>query len=322
MKDAPSKIYDSKGHIPFGVYDGLIQDTSTALWDNKGGLFKVRRTKRKAWIFFGVYSAELICIMAVADAGFFANSFCYYYLPADNIFEEDSVMVPLGFPAAFDAQLNSDWNIGNYKIYTGDNNKMHFEYNGKFHLQIEAELNLTGASIMAPSHGTRPFNFTYKNVCLPVEARIEKDGKLYKATGDLGAIDFTKGYPPRKTVWDWCSFCGKTESGKSIGLNLVKHFNGEIENIVWIDGKKVTLGQSYFKLTKPLNKEPWLMGTEDKQLTFKLTPYGVRGANINLIVLRSYFVQAFGKMEGELKIGESIERFIAYGVTEDHLALW
>lgn len=322
FKKVPTTLYESGCHLPFGVYNGLITNTDTSAWDKEGSLFGVRRTQRKAWIFLGVYSPEFICTIAIADAGFFANAFCYYYSFSDGVFDEASTLLPFGFSANFAASLHSDWRIGNYTIITRPDGKLQFSYNGKFYLQITAELTSTGASIIAPSQGGRPFNFTYKNVCLPVEARIENKSKVYTATGNIGAIDFSKGYPPRETIWNWCSLIGKTESGKSIGLNLVKNFNDEIENICWLDGQKTVLGRSFFTLTKPFGRNPWFMGTEDRQLVLRLTPGGIRGANVNLLVMRSYFVQAFGAIEGEWQVDGHIEKFKAYGVAEDHIALW
>ncbi len=75
---APPSLFNRESHIPFGIYDGLIRNTSTALWDKQSGLFSARRTSRKAWIFFGVYSPEFIGGLAIADAGFFTKIICIW----------------------------------------------------------------------------------------------------------------------------------------------------------------------------------------------------------------------------------------------------
>ena len=116
ISKAPAAIIHGETHIPFGLYDGLVRDTSTGLWDRKGGLFKARRTQRKAWIFIGVYSPEIICGIAMADAGFFANAFAYYYSIKDKIFNKHETLVPLGMPNGFEASLDSDWKLKNYRI--------------------------------------------------------------------------------------------------------------------------------------------------------------------------------------------------------------
>ncbi len=252
---ASPSLFNGESHIPFGIYDGLIKNTSTASWDKQSGLFSARRTSRKAWIFFGVYSPEFIGGLAIADAGFFTNAFVYYYSLSDGIFSQDSTLIPLGFARDFDPNLDSEWKVGNYRIHTA-NGKMHFQYSGKFAMNITATLNEFGFSTVVKSEPGRPFNFAYKNVFLPIDAKVENNGKTLESNGNYGAIDYTKGYPPRKSIWNWCSFIGKTESGKSIGLNLVKHFNDEMENILWIDHRKISLGPSFFHLLSQLTKTP------------------------------------------------------------------
>src|SRR3954469_4423062 len=95
-----SSLLENDTHIPFGVYDDLISNVDTSFWDKQGLITKKRRTERKAWIFFGVYSPELICGIAIVDAGMVATAFSYFYSLKDGVFEEDKTTVPLGFPAS------------------------------------------------------------------------------------------------------------------------------------------------------------------------------------------------------------------------------
>lgn len=315
-----SSLFNGASHLPHGIYDDLLGDVSTAPHDNEGGFFKHRRTRRKAWVFFGVYSPELICGIAIADAGFVANAFTYFYSFKDNVFAQDNALVPLGFGAGFDPHLHTDWRLGQYSISTND--QMQLQYQGKFDLKISARNNAYGASIVAPSKGGRPFNFTYKNVCLPVEVSIQHAGKTYTVTGNYGAIDFTKGYPPRETYWNWLAFIGQTESGKQVGINLVKHFNGDMENVLWVDTKKIVLSPGHFDMQKPIDKSPWHITTNDDILDCTLVPNGARSENVNALVLKSIFTQTYGKITGTLLLDGQKEAFTAYGVGEDHHALW
>src|SRR6476646_4335170 len=111
-------ISENGTHIPFGVYEDLITDTNTSVWDKQGLLAKKRRTERKAWIFFGVYSPELICGFAIADAGMVATAFSYFYSFKDSVFEENKITSPLGFPSDFNPDLDSEWTLGDYSIKT------------------------------------------------------------------------------------------------------------------------------------------------------------------------------------------------------------
>jgi hypothetical protein len=309
-------------HIPFGVYDDLITNVDTSVYDKQGFVTKKRRTERKAWVFFGVFSPDLICGIAIVDAGMVATAFSYFYSLKDGVFEEDKTTVPLGFANDFNPNLNSEWKLGNYQIIT-ENGKMKLQYTGKYKMFIEAENNANGASIVAPSNVGRPFNFTYKNTCVPVKVQINNGGvSTYATSGKYGSIDFTKGYPPRETIWNWLSFVGITETEKIIAVNLVDRFNGNMENILWVDGQKTILSNAIFSFQKPFDKTDWIIETTDGILNCHLTPHGARSENLNALIMKSQFIQPFGTLDGTVLIDGKQERFTAYGVVEDHHAIW
>ena len=315
-------LFANNTHIPFGVYDDLISNVDTANWDKLGLLAKKRRTERKAWVFFGVFSPELICGFAIADAGMVATAFSYFYSLKDGIFEEDKTTVPLGFANDFNPNLESEWKLGNYSIKT-QNGKMSMQYIGKYKMYIEAENNTNGASIVAPSKDGRPFNFTYKNICVPVKVQINNGGvSTYATGGNYGSIDFTKGYPPRETIWNWLSFIGNTESGKIIAVNLVDRFNANMENILWVNGQKQLLSNAKFTLQEPYDKTDWLIETTDGILNCHLSPRGARKENVNALIMKSKFIQPFGTLDGTIVIDGKEEKFTALGVVEDHHAVW
>jgi hypothetical protein len=309
-------------HLPFGVYDDLMEHVDTSLWDKQGFIAKKRRTERKSWIFFGVYSPELICGLAIVDAGVVATAFSYFYSFKDSVFEEDKITVPFGFPSSFNPNLNSEWKLGNYSIKTV-NGKISLQYLGKYKMYIEAENTVNGASIVAPSDDKRPFNFTYKNLGVPVKVQINNGGvNTYATSGKYGSIDFTKGYPPRHTKWNWLSFIGITETQKSIAMNIVDQFNGNIENILWVDGKKTALSPAIFTKQQPYDKTDWIVETKDGILNCHLSPRGARSENLNALVMKSNFIQPFGTLDGTVLIDGKEERFTAIGVIEDHDAVW
>lgn len=315
-------LCSNETHIPFGIYDDLIADVDTSYWDKKGLFSKNRRTERKAWIFFGVFSPELIAGLAIVDAGVVATAFSYFYSFKDGIFEEDKITVPFGFGNDFNPNLNSEWKLGNYSIKTV-NGKMHLQYLGKYKMYIEAENNTAGFSTVAPSEGSRPFNFTYKNMALPVKVQINNGGvSTYATSGKYGNIDFTKGYPPRETIWNWLSFVGITASEKTIAVNLVDRFNANMENILWLNGEKIVLSDAVFTMQAPMDKTDWIIETKDGILKCHLTPRGARRENLNAVLMKSNFIQPFGTLDGTITIEGKEEAFTAIGVAEDHHALW
>lgn len=306
--------------IPFGIYDGLIEDTRTSFWDVEGFFPKRRRSQRKCWIYFGSFAPDLYTGIAVVDAGYVATAFAYFYIPSKDLFVEDKLTLPFGFGEKFDPNLYDNWELGKFKIAT-KNNKIEIAYKGKFDLNIETENNTNGLSFVCPSEG-RHFNFTYKNLLLPSNVKLIYKKETFLSDGNTGGIDFSKGYPPNKTIWNWASMVGKTKSGKEIAINIVNQHNANMENAVWLDGERHILSDVIFEKKMPYDKTPWHIKTKEDCLLLDFVPQGARAENLNLIALKSQFTQPYGVFSGSIKINGKTEKFTGNGVVEDHLAVW
>ncbi len=308
--------------LPVGAYDDVIENVSTLYWDEQGLLVKKRRSQRKTWIFFGAYTDKLMMGMAIADAGYIANAFAYFYVPDEGIFIEDKVLLPLGFGQTFDPGLSDTWKLKNYKIQS-NKNKLIGDLSGKFDMHFEAQHNSDGLSFMCPSKG-RAFNFTYKNLSLPTKVEVKYKGKSYSLEGNYGGIDFSKGYPPRSTFWNWASVVGKTTNGLDIGMNLFRGHNDKYENAAWLGGERVLLSNTTFTYddSLPLDKQESQLQTEDGLVDLKFTPSGKRAEKINAGMISHDFVQAFGKYEGTIKHNNQIHQLVAYGPLEKHFSKW
>ncbi len=316
-----SSLLKKGNPLPLGVYDGLIKNTSTRYWD-KNGFIPRRRRERKTWVFLGGYSKDLMIGIAVVDAGFIANAFTYFFVPSEQLFVEDKITLPGGFSNHFDPGLHDEWKLKNYLINTVGN-KILASYKGKFELSVEMNDNQSGLSFICPSP-SRPFNFTYKNVCLPATFSIKYNGKTYNEKGDFGSIDFSKGYPPRHTIWNWASITGTLENGQRFGANLLDGHNGKYENAAWIGEDRILLPVTKFKYSKskPLDQQVWEMYTENKTIELTFDPVGVRKENLNAVVMKSKFTQCFGHFKGKVKKNGEWLNFEGYGPAEEHEALW
>ena len=317
-----NQFIQNGGLLPVGAYDDIIKNPSTLNWDEQGLLIKKRRNQRKTWIFFGAYAEDLMLGMAIVDAGYIGNAFSYFYVPSEDIFIEDKVLLPMAFGQTFDPKLTDSWNLKNHNIYTTDN-KLIGDVKGKFELHFEAEHNSNGLSFMCPSK-ERPFNFTYKNLSLPVKAKVKYKEKTYELEGNYGGIDFSKGFPPRSTFWNWASVVGKTSSGLDVGMNLFRGHNGKYENAAWIGVERILLNHTTFTYDDkiPLDNQECLLQTEDGLVDLKFTPSGKRSEKINAGLISHDFVQAFGKFEGSVQHNNEAISVIGYGPLEKHYSKW
>lgn len=323
MKIHPQVQKLSNGNKPVdvGVYDDIIPDTSTAKWD-KEGFPSRRRSQRKAWVFGGFFNEKVMAGMAVVDAGMVSNAFVYFFIPGKKIFEEDKLTIPLFFSENFDPGLDSKWEMKNYSI-TSKGDELHLKYKGKFNLNLTIKNNRVGLSMVCPSPG-RPFNFTYKNISLPSQIKVDYKGEVFESNGDFGTVDFSKGYPPRHTFWNWASIVGTTEDGRVFGANLLDGHNDKYENVAWVGKDRILLPIADFKYSKGKNidKDNWYIKSRNGDLEVTYTPLGLRKENLNALVMRSNFIQCFGKFEGRVKHNAEWVKFSGYGPCEEHEALW
>jgi len=318
----PNSLLLNGKPLPIGAYDDIIPDTSTRLWDRQGGLIKRRRTQRKAWVFAGAYTKDLMIGLAIVDAGYLANAFAYIYLPEEDIYEEEKVILPFGFGNDFDPGLHDEWTLRNFHIVTrGD--QMLISCSGKFQLHLELQHNENGLSFICPTVD-RPFNFTYKNLCMDTSARVIYKGKSYEMQGNMGGVDFSKGYPPRLTKWNWAMVSAETEEGIPLGLNLCDGHNGKYENALWLGEERILLPLPVFQYdrNKPLDKQDWHIYTEDGALEMNFVPKKSRKEKINAKLISHDFTQPFGKFTGVLRHEGKEHRFTGFGPVEEHESLW
>lgn len=317
-----SLLFQNKLH-DFGIYDGLVADTNTNEWDGSKGLTSPRRWQRKSWIFFAAYNADIFVGFAIVDAGFIGKAFSYIYFPKTGKMLEDGIDIPFAFGADFAANLDSHWKLGQYEIST-KNGQMLFNFKGKkYQIAIQSHDTAHGLSFLCPSTGgNRPFHFTYKNALLPTEIQFTENGKTQNFSNLYGSLDFSKGYPPRHTNWNWTSFLGQLEDGTPVGINLVDKFNQNMENAIWIGNERVLAGDVRYQYNKPLEKSLWEVYSQNGELELTMQPSGCRKENLNLQVLKSKFIQVFGVIEGRIKHQGVWKNLKGHGVMEEHEAIW
>jgi hypothetical protein len=319
-----SLIYKNKTPS-WGVYSGLPSNTQTDHWDGNNNWTSPRRWLRKSWIFVGLYTADFSIGFAMVDAGFIGKGFCYFHTSDSSIQVEQGTDKPFGFSSDFEGNLDSNWQLGDYTIRSIRKNTYQLRYQGKkFELAIDFVDNDNGLSFVCPSEEStkRPFHFTYKNLLVPMDITLKyrQKKKVYQQV--LGSIDFSKGYPPKHTNWNWLSFTGTTTSGIPVGINLVNGFNSNLENAIWMGNKRYLWGEVRFDYQSPLIATPWSVQAVDNNLSLTLTPNGNRKENINLKWLKSKFTQVFGAIEGKVKIEDQWVFIKGFGVMEEHEAVW
>jgi hypothetical protein len=322
LPPAPSRLpQPGEGPPAWGRYAGPIADTDTSAWD--ADLVR-RRTWRKAWMFLGAYTEQYTVGFAIVDAGFAATAFAYVHDRQTGRLVEAHTLVPAGFPDGFQPGLRQTWRLaaleGTWTLTpAGDGWRATFE-SLRFSLSLEAGAASQGMSILAPAQD-RPFHHTFKATPLPMQVSFHEPTGGWRQSA-MGVLDFSKGYPPRNTFWNWASFVGRTEDGRSFGLNLTADFNNALENAMWVNGKLIPLATALFRYQPAAVLNEWRLTTADGALELRFIPDGLREETITLGAFESRFQQPFGRFEGTLKLEGETVRVTGSGVTEQHWATW
>lgn len=301
---------------PFGRYAGVVADLDVSRWPG-------RRTTRKAWLYLGAYGERWLAGFAIADAGWVATAFVYVLDRATGRLTERKVTVPFGFARGFQPNLDTTWQLrkgGQHWVIQASTEGWQGEYrSADWEVRIEVRSG-SGMSTLAPAQG-RPFHYTYKVAGTQATCFV-REGANKQGHMALGLVDFSKGFPPRQTFWNWAGLTGHTAEGRAVGINLVADFNNGLENALWFGGALQPLGQAIFRYSTATITAPWRLLTADGKLDLTFYPEGVRAEKIHVGLLLSDFFQPCGRFEGWIRQGDRVSRLNGYGVVEHHRAIW
>lgn len=325
LPDAPASLHAGHGSpAAFGTYRGPIPDVSTRAWDGNRGPLSKRRLERKSWLYVGAFSERYMVGLATVDAGVVANGFCYVYDRERDLLVEEDLMLPFGFAKDFEPRVDGVWQLSKgartwRTEYRDKQWRVHF---GGKRLTVSLTLDGPGDGLTAIASSIgRPFAHTYKVCSLPAAIEVSIDGQTGSSAGG-GSIDFTLGYPPRTTLWNWASAYGRTDEGREFGLNLVGQFMNGQENGLWFDGELLALPQAVFEYDPANRLGVWKIRTLDGSVNLEFVPEGRRSQNLRAGVMASVFTQPFGRFSGTIRHDRTEFQVTALGVVEEHSATW
>ena len=316
------------------------KDTKDLLQLNPS-FFSLDRIREKCWCYMGIIHPDIIFGCAVIHLGYIASAFVFGFDRREKrMIEHAPVFFPLG-QAVFNR--NPETGITSYQSLRGRLCLTHDQaITGK--KIISAHFFLPGRSIKAdievfdPEGGLSPMHFltpmengrlafTTKTAGLKAKGKIVLNRKSFDLDPEttFAIFDWTNGFYPRHTSWNWACGAGTAHDGTPVGFNFSSgvYENGLLENTVWINGKPEPTGEILFTYDSRSPHLPWLIQSRDGSINLIFTPEGIRRAHDDLFIIKSYFIQPCGSFEGSIKTGTSLIRFSNLGgVAEEHHATW
>lgn len=301
--------------------------------------FSLERFREKRWCYLGIIHPDIIFGCAVVHLGYISNAFVFGFdRQQKKMMSHSLVFPPLG-------QIRYDRNpengICSYKSLRGklilSHNKKQksicasFFWPGKY---LKADID-----VIEPDGGILPMNFlmpmgsgrrafTSKTAGLKARGKIILNKKPFDLSSEntFAVFDWTDGFYPRQTFWNWACGAGIAHDGTRIGFNFSSgvYESGLLENTVWINGTPFKQREIIFAYDRENPLNPWRITSEDGLVDLKFMPEGIRSADDNLGIIKSKFIQPCGSFEGSIKAGKHPDiRFSSIGgVVEEHFAKW
>ncbi len=339
--------------LPWGQYRAPFESMDLASRPiDRAPLSGVRsRMRLKEWHYTSVCTESLFFAFGLVQLGYVSNAFAYWMDPKNGQRVEMTTLRPMGTDLSFAPSSTrgvTRYRHGAQKVdvtYDGDRGHVSFDLCADQGDRLRGSLKWTTEESLALLYdlgGGRPA-YTHKAAGMP--ATIDAEWQRASVSPAQGArqtikehgscvLDWTRSYALRHTQWQWASFArfGDGDSSNTplnaashLGLNLSSliyddaHGNSQ-ENAYWVGGKVTPIGGVRFEVPAQPAAQRWhIRSLNDDAIDLHFTPLGARSQSMNLGVLRSRFVQPYGRFEG--RIGPHTIRD-AFGVVEDHDSLW
>ena len=182
---------------------------------------------------------------------------------------------------------------------------------------IELALGASEAVEAASPVGNRGnYAWTSKRAGIPVRGLVILEGREHRLDGPHGFSDESAGYHPRHTAWKWSAGLGRTDDGRRVGWNLVSGIHDgprASERTLWVDGEPRETGPVEFSADLSRVSFAGAAG-------LRFTEWAAWEEQMNLLLVRSSYLQPFGTFSGELPGGLRLRE--GCGVMEDHEVWW
>ncbi|MBN1769915.1 MAG: DUF2804 domain-containing protein [Deltaproteobacteria bacterium] len=327
----PPRVIDPDRRVPaLGSFRGPLPPVDLSPL-GRGRLFRLARHKRWTWL--GIAADEVFVGLAVVDLTYAASTFAFAVDRATGRLLSDQSALGPGFVGSVNEHAEEG---AEARFALGARRASVLRPRGTAawavhaelgDLRLDAKLDSTGAppplsAIVEPVPGA--LATTQKRALLPVTGTLQAGGRTFDLGRAVAGIDYSNGYPPRHTVWNWCFLLGRARSGERVALNIVQGFVGEAECVAWVGDVLYPLGEGRFTydLERPL--APWHVRTDDGAVTLEFAPQALHREDQRLGIISSRFAQVAGHFHGTFALPDrpSLELDGVPGVVEDQDMLW
>lgn len=303
--------------------------------------------RTKQWEYWGIVSPKVVVGLTLADLDFGTVIQIYIYdRETDKTYtweeagippNRDNVRLPKTLPP-FTAQGK----VGGLEVQFSDNWETPEPTGGKTTtlkarapasgsqpaVEVNLEVDARGESfgVVVPWSESR-FQYTVKAPALPVSGSVKLGDRSIQVSKGWAVVDRGRGRWPYTMKWNWGVAIGENEKGQRVGLTMGARWTdgtGTTENALVLDGR--VLGQGplpdvkwTYDMKNP--ERPWRIKGE--WIDAEITPWHVRVAGAQKVVMSSFTTQVFGQWRGKATVdGKEVSLDGLTGWAEDAANRW
>ncbi len=296
--------------------------------------------RKKRWNYWCVFNDKHLFSVTLANLDYLGVATAYFLDYGTKNFIEQSVLVPFGKGCNLSDVVRGDvifkhkaMNLSILNEQQGT--RIHVDSPSFGGQPLSAELFVKKVdkhetlNVVVP-WGENRFQFTSKQLCLPLDGRVLTHGKSFdfQQGKSFAVLDFGRGVWPYSTAWNWAA-CSGTANGHIVGLNLGGKWTdgtGMTENAIFVDGKITKLSEDVVFSYDPNDfMKPWVIRTQlSSRVNIQFVPFYERIAKTNLLILESDDHQLFGRFSGTIipDTGTPVQIKDIIGWAEEHKARW
>lgn len=291
-----------------------------------------KRYRLKEWHYVSFTTDEWYVALGLVQLGYIGNLFSY---AVDRVQKRPAVeygsLSPLGRAlsiAPSSVRGTTSWKSQAASVSISANDGWDVELDiplGEERLRGRARIEARDSLAMLHPLGPRRVAYTHKAAGWPASGYFELGTRPIPLDGGLAASDWTRSQANRVTEWKWASLSGFLHDETSVGLNLsAQVYDDEkghsVENALWVDGEVRPLSGVRFEVpSDPKTKRWFIRSIDTDEVDIEFEPVGAREEHTNFGLVRTEFVQPYGRFAGRV-CGLDITG--CFGVVEVHLSVW
>ena len=291
-----------------------------------------RRYRLKEWHYVSFTTDEWFVALGLVNLGYVGNLFAYAVDRVQNSSAvEYGTMSPIGralqiAPSSTNGETR--WATRNARVLVRARNGWDLELDiplGSERLRGHGRIEERDSLAMLHRLGPGRHAYTHKAAGWPASGQLDLGTRSIRLDGGLGASDWTRSEANRITEWKWASLSGVLSDGTVLGLNLSADVYDDeaghsLENALWVDGRVSRLSGVRFRMPIEPKTKPWRIESLDSdEVELEFQPLGAREDHTSFGLVRTDFVQPYGRFTGRVREHELNGCF---GVVETHVSVW